>query len=57
MACAVLVKGRTQVDVAAEYGVTIPYVKLAVAAIQREHMKATMQDANSILVETGVWTS
>lgn len=51
MAHAVLVHGRAQVDVAAEYGMTKQRVNLAVAAIERAYVKFATPGESSIRVE------
>ena len=51
MARAVLVDGRAQVDVAAEYGMTRQRVNLAVAAIERAYAKFSEPGEGSIRVE------
>lgn len=51
MARAVLVHGRAQVDVAAEYGMTKQRVNLAVAAIERAYVKFATPGESSIRVE------
>ena len=51
MARAVLVDGRTQVDVAAEYGFSKQRVSLAVSSIERAYKKTSAPGVNFIRVE------
>jgi len=51
MARAVLVNGRAQVDVAAEYGMSKQRVSGAVATIERAYKKTTTPGVSSIRVE------